>query len=172
MSNSYPLHWLRLDSRCSVRHNKPLLAACFPFVGWSDRHGFRGNAVGSLQPTPVFCPCPKSTAASNATSMLRKTSLHRKGERNGEPQREPCLSCTVHLSAPGKASKPFPRISIGNGFTRPTGDINVNSPPYTQRPCSQENLTENLCDLPFFFRGPATRRLPPALPWRPTRVRR
>src|SRR6266699_6265260 len=60
--------------------------------------------------------------------MLRKTSLHRKGERNGEPQREPCLSCTVHLSAPGKASKPFPRISVGNGFTRPTGDINVNSP--------------------------------------------
>ena len=60
--------------------------------------------------------------------MLRKTSLHRKGERNGEPQREPCLSCTVHLSAPEKASKPFPRISIRNGFTRPTGDIDVNSP--------------------------------------------
>lgn len=35
--------------------------------------------------------------------MLRKTSLCRGGERNGEPQREPCLSCTVHLSAPEKA---------------------------------------------------------------------
>src|SRR6267154_879651 len=80
--------------------------------------------------------------------MLRKTSLHRKGERNGEPQREPCLSCTVHLSAPEKASKPFPRISIRNGFTRPTGDINVNSPLHTKRPSREEILTENLCDLP------------------------
>ena len=77
-----------------------------------------------------------------------------------------------HLSAPGKASKPFPRISIRNGFTRPTGDINVNSPLFTKRPSREEILTENLCDLPFLFRGPATRRLPPALPWRPTRVRR
>src|SRR6267143_2603476 len=64
--------------------------------------------------------------------MLRKTSLHRKGERNGEPQREPCLSCTVHLSAPEKASKPFPRISIRDGFTGPTGNFNV-SAPYTLR---------------------------------------
>ena len=87
--------------------------------------------------------------------MLRKTSLHRKGERNGELQREPCLSCTVHLSAPGKASKPFPRISIRNGFTRLTGDINVNSPLHTKRPSTEEILTENLCDLPFFFRGRA-----------------
>src|SRR2546422_6050949 len=87
--------------------------------------------------------------------MLRKTSLHRKGERNGEPQREPCLSCTVRLSSPEKASKPFPRISIRNGFTRPTGDINVNSPLHTKRPSTEEILTENLCDLPFFFRGRA-----------------
>src|SRR5205823_5242417 len=41
-------------------------------------------------------------------------------------------------------------------------------PPYTQRPSSQENLTENLCDLPFFFRAP----VPPAVPWRQTHVRR
>src|SRR6266436_1290097 len=32
-------------------------------MGWSDRHGFRGNEVGSLQPSPVFCPCPKSIVA-------------------------------------------------------------------------------------------------------------
>ena len=43
-------------------------------------------------------------------------------------------------------------MSVRNGFTRPTGDINVNSPPYTKRPSRKENLTENLCDLPFFFR--------------------
>jgi hypothetical protein len=72
-------------------------------LGWSDRHGTRGNTVGSLQPTPVFCPCPKSTDAGNATSMLPTMSAHRRGERNGEPQREPCLSCTVHFSAPEKA---------------------------------------------------------------------
>jgi hypothetical protein len=53
VSNSCALHWLRLDSRCSARHNTPPLAACFPFVVWSDRHGFRGNEVGSLQTTPV-----------------------------------------------------------------------------------------------------------------------
>src|ERR1700675_2589678 len=52
------------------------------------------------------------------------------------------------------------------------GNIDVNSPLYSQRPSREEILTENLCDLPFFFRGPATRRLPPAIPWRPTRVRR
>src|SRR6267143_2936031 len=96
--------------------------------------------------------------------MLRETSLHRKGERNGEPQREPCLSCPVHLSAPEKASKPFPRISIRNGFTRLTGDINVNSPLYTKRPSREEILTENLCDLPFFFRGPAHSEAPSSGP--------
>ena len=94
------------------------------------------------------------------------------GDVNGDGDGYVCLSRTRHLSAPGKASKPFPRISIRNGFTRPTADINVNSPPFTKRPSSEEILTENLCDLPFSFRGPATRRLPPAVPWRPTRVRR
>jgi hypothetical protein len=28
-------------------------------LGWSDRHGSRGNEVGSLQPIPVFCLRPK-----------------------------------------------------------------------------------------------------------------
>src|SRR5439155_13408767 len=31
-------------------------------MGWSDRHGFRGNKVGSLQPIPVFCPCPNQSS--------------------------------------------------------------------------------------------------------------
>jgi hypothetical protein len=209
--NSYLPHLLRPNSHRAHRKNF--------LLGWSDRHGARGNTVGSLQPTPVFCPCPKSTAAGNATSMLRTMSAHRRGERNGEPQREPCLSCTVHFSAPEKAfeshsdlrpsttteasetqnvrnklrppperppvpsflisfvnhcwslqppssieaaSKRFPRISLRNGSTRPTGD-NVNSPPYTQRPSRKENLNENLSDLPFFFGGLPTRRLPQAL---------
>src|SRR5437773_6046301 len=50
------------------------------------------------------------------------------GDFNGHGDGYVYLSRTRHLSAPGKASKPFPRISIRNGFTRPTGDINVNSP--------------------------------------------
>jgi hypothetical protein len=33
-------------------------AACFPFVVWSDRRGFRGNEVGSLQTTSVHYPRP------------------------------------------------------------------------------------------------------------------
>src|SRR6266436_5657914 len=65
-------------------------------LGWSDRHGSRGNEVGSLQPSFVFCPRPKSVVASCATSVFPVTSVHRGGERNGEPQGEPRLSCAVH----------------------------------------------------------------------------
>src|SRR5713101_5127665 len=61
-------------------------------LGWSDRHGSRGNEVGSLQPNFWFCPCPKSIVASCATLVLPITSVHRGGERNSEPQTEPCLS--------------------------------------------------------------------------------
>jgi len=70
------------------------------------------------------------------------------GDFNGDGDGYVCLSRTRHLSAPGKASKPFPGIGIRNGFTRPTGDFNVSSPLYTKRPSREENLTENLCDLP------------------------
>ena len=192
-------------------------------LGWSDPRLTLGTEpcpkVGVAPAHSGVCPCPKSTDAGNATSMLPTMSAHRRGERNGEPQPEPCLSCTVHFSAPEKAfeshsdlrpsitteasetqnvrnklrpapeppgsivldpplwttvgvfsppssieaaSKRFPRISLRNGSTRPTGD-NVNSPPYTQRPSRKEILNENLCDLPFFFGGLPTRRLPQAL---------
>src|SRR5207249_4251090 len=47
---------------------------------------------------------------------------------------------------------------------RAYGEYQRELPPYTKRPSREEILTENLCDLPFFFRGPATRRLPPAVP--------
>src|SRR5467141_453085 len=57
VSNSYPLHWLRLDSRFSARHHTPSFATCF-LVGWSDRHGFRGNEVASLQTASVHYPRP------------------------------------------------------------------------------------------------------------------
>jgi hypothetical protein len=70
------------------------------------------------------------------------------GDFNGDGDGYVCLSRTRHLAAPGKASNPFPRISIRNGFTRPTGDINVNFPLFTKRLSREEILTENLCDLP------------------------
>src|SRR5260370_31668302 len=76
---------------------KRMLNRAFPCsLGWSDRHGFCGNEVGSLQPSFVFCPCPKSIVASYATSASPTTSVHHRGERNGEPQSEPRLSCAVH----------------------------------------------------------------------------
>src|SRR5882762_437285 len=76
---------------------KHMVNSVFPCsLGWSDRHGSRGNEVGSLQPSFVFCPCPKSIVASCATSVIPVTSVHRGGERNGEPQGEPRLSCAVH----------------------------------------------------------------------------
>jgi|SRR6267378_1216287 len=128
--------------------------------------------------------------------MLPTVSVYRRGERNAEPQGEPCLSCTVHLSpaeegfefhwdprasTPTEASetknvKDKLRLAPGgfSGFHRflilvcgpvlessahlhPSKqlDISVNSPPYTKRPSKEENLNENLCDLPFCFRGPA-----------------
>jgi hypothetical protein len=60
----------------------------------------------------------------------------------------------------------FPRSSVRNGFTRPTGQINVNSPPYTQRPSSKKNLNENLLWLATFPAGDQpTRKLPQAFPW-------
>src|SRR6266550_1184778 len=31
-------------------------------LGWSDRHGSRGNEVGSLQPIPGFCPRPNGSS--------------------------------------------------------------------------------------------------------------
>src|SRR6266481_1989173 len=65
-------------------------------MGWSDRHGFRGNEVGSLQPSFVFCPCLKSIVASCATSAFLSTSVHRGGERNRERQSERRHSCLVH----------------------------------------------------------------------------
>jgi len=37
-----------------------------------------------------------------------------------------------------KGLQTFPRISIRNGFTRPTGDINVNSPLFTKRLSGEE----------------------------------
>src|SRR5216683_2100937 len=76
---------------------KHMVNRAFPCsLGWSDRHGFRGNEVGSLQPSFVFCPRPKSIVASCGTSAFPITSVHCGGERNGEPQSEPRLSCAVH----------------------------------------------------------------------------
>ena len=80
-------------------------------LGWSDRHNFRGNEVGSLQPDFVFCPCSKSIVASCATSAFPVTSVHRRGERNGEPQSEPGLSCAVH---PGAVLLVEGRVPVAN----------------------------------------------------------
>ncbi|SRR6266513_4255822 len=67
-------------------------------------------------------------------------------------------NCDRHRSALGLPS--FLILVCGNGFTRPTGYINVNSPPYSKRPSRRENLTKNLCDLPLLFREPALSEAP------------
>src|SRR5882762_4312610 len=105
----FALHHLRRF--VNYRHDFSFLISIWPYwtrakhmvnrnfpcsLGWSDRHGSRGNEVGSLQPSFVFCPCPKSIVASCATSAFPATSVHRGGERNGEPESEPRLSCPVH----------------------------------------------------------------------------
>ena len=60
--------------------------------------------------------------------------------------------------APGEFSG-FHRFLTSPGIFGPPTSIEATRhqrelPPYTKRPSKQENLTENLCDLPFFFRGP------------------
>ena len=78
-------------------------------LGWSDPRLTLATEscakVGSLQPSTVFCPCPKSIVASCATSAPPITSVHRGGERKGEPHSEPRLSCAVHPSTPEETIK-------------------------------------------------------------------
>ena len=72
------------------------------------------------------------------------------GDVNGNGDGYVCLSRTRHLSASGKASKPFPRISIRNGFTT-TGDINVNSPYLLRGPRERKSSRRIfvICHFPF-----------------------
>src|SRR5258708_35556491 len=86
--------------------------SCSP--GWSDRHVFRGNEVGSppslpLQPSFVFCPRPKLIVTSCTTSALPTTSVHRRGERNGEAQSEPRFHApfTPRLWVSSRGDRPF-----------------------------------------------------------------
>src|SRR5437870_13822164 len=80
--------------RTRAKHMVNRASSCS--LGWSDRHGSRGNEVGSLQPNPRGFACVQMIVAPCATSMLPITSVHRRGERKGEPQSEPCRSCAVH----------------------------------------------------------------------------
>src|SRR5438445_12457516 len=69
-------------------------------LGWSDPTrslgGCRPPTVGSLQPSPVFCPRPKLTVVQRTSLLLPTRSVHRRGERNGEPGGDLCLSRHVH----------------------------------------------------------------------------
>ena len=87
-------------TRCMVRSfgaGKALLL--LSAVGWSDPTGHFGHAVrrkvGSLQPTPVFCPRPNSCRASrNLRTPVTLRSLL--GEQHGERRVDLCLSCACH----------------------------------------------------------------------------
>ena len=49
-------------------------------MGWSDRHGFRGNEVGSLQLPPVlvfFSTVTFASIASLSSTLQRNCSRHR-----------------------------------------------------------------------------------------------
>src|SRR6266550_9000968 len=127
-------------------------AACFAANVWAGATAtlFVATKVGSLQTSR--CITRVQTACRVTCNLYAPNKFASPlGDANGDAEGYVCLSRTRHLSAPGKASKPFPRISIRNGFIRPTGNFNVNSPLFTKRPSREEILTENLCDLPFFF---------------------
>jgi len=68
-------------------------------LGWSDRHGFRGNEVGSLQPNSVPHRVQiEPLVVRNLFSIGHL--LDREGEREGDALGDLCLSCTRHLAAP------------------------------------------------------------------------
>src|SRR6266550_8619799 len=71
----FALHHLRRS--INDRHDFSFLISSWPYwtrakhmvnrdfpcsLGWSDRHGSRGNEVGSLQPIPGFCPRPNGSS--------------------------------------------------------------------------------------------------------------
>src|SRR5208282_3167014 len=89
---SYLLPWTR------AKHG--LKGTRIPFPGLERPHDSLGSRrlpkVGSLQPNSVFCPRPKLTVAPCASSTLPLTSVHHRGERNGERGGDLCLSCAVH----------------------------------------------------------------------------
>jgi len=102
-SNSYLLHWFRLDSRCSARHNTPPFAASFHLLGGGD----------------------------------------------------------VTVSLATKCGR-FPRVSVRNGFTRPTGNINVNSPSiYSEALRQGKPQRKPFVACNFSCGDQPTRRLPP-----------
>ncbi len=68
-------------------------------LGWSDRHGSRGNEVGSLQPNSVPLRVQiEPLVVRNLFSFGHL--LDRKDEREGDGQGDLCLSYTRHLFAP------------------------------------------------------------------------
>lgn len=60
---------------------------------------------GRSSPARCFARVQKSIVASCATSAPPTTSVHRGGERKGEPHSEPRLSCAVHPSTPEETIK-------------------------------------------------------------------
>ena len=135
--NSYPLHWLRLDSRCSPRHHTPPLLPAS--LSWSGATAAVSVATKWGRSRPPRCIARVQTARRAMCNLYAPNNfVSPLGDVNGYGDGYVCLSRTRHLSAPGKASKPLPRISIRNGFTRPTGDINVNSPLFTKRLSGEE----------------------------------
>jgi hypothetical protein len=65
----------------------------------------------------------------------------------------------------GNEVRSLPRISVRNGFTRPTGDINVNSPYILRSPPERRTSREIFEICQFSFGDPPTPRRPPAIPW-------
>src|SRR5437773_9170776 len=55
----------------------------------------QAQKVGSLQPSPVFCPRPKLNVARSASFLFLATSVHPEGERNAEPRGDVWFSCHV-----------------------------------------------------------------------------
>ncbi|SRR6266478_5338755 len=82
--------------------------------------------------------------------------------------RGPVLKSPALLHPSGQFSDAPPPNLRKKRLHQSYGGYQREFPPYTKRHSRKENLTGNLCDLPFSFQDRATRRLPPAVSWGPT----
>src|SRR6266481_4816080 len=82
-------------------------------VGWSDRHGFRGNEVGSLPPVRVSCPRADSLPSLYPSAYF--SSACRAFPSKAGLKAEPKVRCTLSVTSDSMAFRFRPGLSPQKG---------------------------------------------------------
>jgi hypothetical protein len=94
--NSCPLHWLRLDSRCSPRHHTPPLLPAS--LSWSGATATVSVATKWGRSRPLQCITRVQTARRAACNLYAPNNFASPlGDVNGDGDGYVCLSRTRHL---------------------------------------------------------------------------